>query len=303
MTEGVVAILGLAAGVLIAFAGGEALTRAARALLGAAGGLAGFAAVAASAVPEYAFAMRASALNLPGAAIGAVAGSLTANAFIAAVIASNGPEQPARGARTLAIATALAAVALIGAAYDGEISQAEGGAMLVAALVCAWLSARGAEPSDQSMHVAAPLPGLGFGLLGAVLIAGGSWLALNGVATLGHGRADGDLVAGLCALGLGAAAPEILAAALAAKRGEGGQALANVAAGASLVLFGALGAAALVRPLTITEAFLGAPALAVGLSALLILGLSVTRVRVSRLIVPLGAAVYVGFFVAFLGAA
>ena len=83
--ETVGVLVGLVAGVLLAFAGGEALTRGTRSLLApAALGLAAFVAVLCSAVPEFLFALRAAQIDLPGSAVGAVAGSFVANAFIAA---------------------------------------------------------------------------------------------------------------------------------------------------------------------------------------------------------------------------
>jgi cation:H+ antiporter len=300
MSGGVLAIPGLLIGVLLAFAGGEALTRGARALLAGAAGLAGFAAVLATVMPELAFAMRASALDLPGAAVGAVAGSLTANALIGSVIAATAVGEPVRGARTFTALTALGAAALIVAAFDGTIGQTEGGLMLLAALFTAWRSARmAADPSDALLK-SRPGPGLLWIVLGAVLIVGGAWLALEAVASLAAGRSEGDLIAGLTALGLGAALPEIAAAAVAARKGEGAQGFVNVATGTALVLFGALGAATLVRPLRVSDAFLGAPVIAVATSALVLLGIGLVRRRLPKAAAAVGLVAYLGFLGAFL---
>src|SRR3569832_283119 len=111
MAGGVLAILGLVFGVLLAFAGGEALTRGVRRAFA---GTAALGAGICSALPEYAFAMRASSIGLSGAAVGAVAGSLTANAFVAAVIAAANTGERPKGTNTNNQIAAGAAVVLIG---------------------------------------------------------------------------------------------------------------------------------------------------------------------------------------------
>lgn len=293
MGGGLAAIAGLILGVLLAFAGGEALNRGVRALLAGVAGLAAFLAVLASAAPEYAFALRAAFLDLPGAVVGTAAGSLAANALIGALVAASGTEAAEKGARTFAVFSALGAAVLIGAAFDGQIGQTEGGLMLIAALVIAWLSAKNDLAASDELLKPRPLPGLGWLVAGAALVAGGSWLALGAVEGLAHGRPEGDLLAGLTALGLGAALPEIAAAVVAARKGEGGQALVNISTGVALVLFGAVGAAALVRPVRVSDAFLGVPALAVALGAVVLLGLALARKRLPRWAVGVGGLTYV----------
>ncbi len=298
MAGGPGAILGLLCGVLLAFAGGEALSRGSRALLAGAAGLAAFAAVLCSAVPEYAFAMRASAINLPGAAVGAIAGSFAVNALIAAVVASSGSGEPVRGARGFAVFSALAATVLITAAFDGRISRSEGELMVAAALFVAWRAAR-LESGEEVALKPKPLAGIGWLAFGVALTAAGTWLALEQVFKLSGGLQGPDLTVGLIALGIGAALPETVAAVRAARRGEGAQAFVNIATGASLTLLGALGAAAMVRPVVVYEAFLGVPTAAVVVSALVLLLLAFTRVKAPKIAVALGAMVYLGFLVAF----
>lgn len=287
------ALLGLLVGVLLAFAGGEALSRGARGLIApAAAGFAAFAAVLASAVPEYSFAMRAAALDLPGAAIGAVAGSFIANAFIASLVAASGAHDQARGGRTFSVASAVAAGALLFVAFDGVVTRGEGALMLAGALLVAVRAARLDLRADEQP----PRPPLAASILllavGAALCAGGAWLALDQTADLARGRADGDLLIGLTALGAGAALPEIAAALIAARKGCGARALVNVAAGTALTLFGAVGAAALVRPLTVADPFHGAPAAALAAAAVVLMAVATSKRRLASGFALVGALVW-----------
>jgi cation:H+ antiporter len=295
------ALAGLVVGVLLAFAGGEALTRGSRSLIApAALALAAFVAVICSAVPEFAFAMRAAQLDLPGAAVGAVAGSFVANAFIAATVALSGAHDEARGGRTFAVASAAAAGFLLYAAFDNHISRTEGGIMLAGALLVAIRAARlevhaGGPDGARS----SPTMGVFLILLGCALAVAGTWLALDRVQAWASGRPDGDLLAGLTMLGAGAALPEIVAAFVAAKQGCGSRAFVNVTVGTSLTLFGAIGAAAMVRPLTVSDAFLGAPAICVAIAAVVLMAVAAARRRLHRGFLFAGLLAWMGALAAF----
>ncbi|MBX7249946.1 MAG: hypothetical protein K1X35_12990 [Caulobacteraceae bacterium] len=295
------ALFGLVVGILLAFAGGESLTRGTRSLLApAALGLAAFVAVLCSALPEFLFAMRASQIGLPGAALGAVAGSFVANAFIAATVALHGAHDQARGGRTFAVASAVAAGALLFVAFDGEISRTEGGFMLAGALLVAIRAARldvsGADPDGprQAHGLSLVLIAVGTGLA-----LGGTWLALRSLDAWAQGRPDGDLLAGLTMLGAGAALPEIVAAWAAARQNCGQRAFVNVAAGTSLTLFGAIGAAALVRPLPVSDAFLGAPAICVAAAAIVLMAIAAVQRRLPTAFVVVGFLAWIGALAAF----
>jgi len=292
---------GLIVGVLLAFVGGEALTRGTRSLLAPlALGLAAFVAVLASALPEFAFAMRAAQLDLPGAAIGAVAGSFVANAFIAAMLALNGAEDEARGGRTFAVASAIAAGALLFVTFDGRVSSSEGAFMLAGAVLVAIRAARielhGDDPAGP--RTAFPVAVL-LVLIGAGLLAGGTWLALDQVRQWAVGRPDGDLLAGLTMLGAGAALPEIAAAFAAARQGKGGRGFVNVTVGTALTLFGAVGAAAMIRPIVVSESFQGAPAICVAIAAVVLMAVATARRRLPRAFVFLGFLAWIGALAAF----
>ena len=288
------ALLGLIVGVLLAFAGGEALTRGSRALIApAAAGAAVFVAILASALPEFAFAMRAAQLDLPGAALGAVAGSFVANAFIAALVAATGAEDEARGGRTFAVGSAIAAGALLFVAFDGQITRVEGGVMLLGALVAAVRAAR-LEVKAEALEGPGigGVPALGLIVIGLLLVGGGTWLAINELQTWAAGRADGDLLAGLTMLGAGAALPEIAAATVAARKGCGARGFVNVVVGTTLTLFGAIGAAALVRPLAVSDAFMTGPAIAVAAAAVVLLAVGAARRRLPRAVAWAGVAAW-----------
>ncbi len=294
-------LLGLVVGVLLAFAGGEALTRGSRSLLApAALGLAAFVAVICSALPEFAFAMRAAQLDLSGAAVGAVAGSFVANAFVAATVALRGGIDEARGGRTFAVASAIAAGALLFVAFDGRITRTEGAFMLAGAVLIAIRAARlevtGPDPRGPHQPFAVNILLI---LAGAALTLGGAWLALDRVQAWASGTPDADLMAGLTMLGAGAALPEIVAAWAAARQNLGARAFVNVTAGTSLTLFGAIGAAALVRPLAVSDAFLGAPAIAVAISAVVLMALAAAKRRLPAGFVIAGLIAWVGAMTAF----
>jgi len=295
------ALVGLIVGVLLAFVGGEALTRGSRSLLAPLGlGLAAFVAVIASAIPEFAFAMRAAQLDLPGAAVGAVAGSFVANAFIASMLALEGAEDEARGGRTFAVASAIAAAALLFVTFDGNISRTEGGFMLAGAILVAIRAARIElhSPDPAGPQTRFPVAVL-LVLVGLGLLAGGTWLALGQVQSWAAGQPDGDLLAGLTMLGAGAALPEIAAAFAAARQGKGSRAFVNVAVGTSLTLFGAVGAAALVRPLVVSENFQGAPAICVAVAAVVLMAVATAKRRLPRGFVFAGFAAWIAALAAF----
>ncbi|HWE46703.1 MAG TPA: hypothetical protein VG407_11820 [Caulobacteraceae bacterium] len=305
MTAGVLAILGLAGGVALAFAGAWAVTRGARALPVAA---AGFVGAASAAWPAFAFSVGASAAHLPGASVGAVAGGLIATAFLTAVIGASAGGLPPRGVRPFAVAVALAVAVLIFVAYDGQISRSEGGMMVLLAVAVGWqmLQAkslfRPAEAVTADAVIAPnPLLAAGWTTLGLAVIALATWLLTSAIDALSLGRPDGDLKLGLTVLGLAAALPGLVLTVGAARRGEGGPVLVKIMAVTALGLLAGLGAAALVHPISVSDAFLGAPTVAVSAGAVILLLIAFTGVKPPRAAIGLGAVVYLGFLAAFLG--
>lgn len=282
----------VAIGVILAFAGAELAARALRAVgrgrLAAVGALAG--ALAASA-PEFLFAARAQWDGAGDLALGLVAGSLIANALLAATLAASGAQEPAgRTTKLLGVWTALGVAVLLTAAFDGIIIPLEGGVMLAGALIAAVIAAVGAAKETDRPHQ--PLWASAAGLLlGAVLLVVGSAVAVDAAVTrpLGLG---GLLMVGLIVFGLAAALPEIAAAAFAARRGEGRAALGAVVTGTAVVSFGAVGAAALLGPIEVEAGFMRAPAIAMAASALLLAGLTLLGGRLPRWAPLVGLGLY-----------
>ncbi|HEY3812544.1 MAG TPA: hypothetical protein VGL66_04915 [Caulobacteraceae bacterium] len=304
MTGGVVAILGLAGGVALAFAGAQAMTRGARALPVAAAGLVG---AACAAWPAFAIAVGASVARLPGAAVGTVAGGMVATAFLTALIgASASAATPPKGVRAFAVAAAASVAVLIGVAYDGQISLSEGGMMLLGAAAVGWQMVQAKSlfrPADTEATVASqPLLAAAWLVLGLAVIGLATWLLTTAVAALSLGRPDGDLKLGLTVLGLAAALPGLVLTVGAARRGEGGPTLVKIMAVTALGLLAGLGAAAMVRPVYVSDAFLGAPTVGVAAGAMILLLIGFTGVKPPRAAIVLGAVVYLGFLAAFLGA-
>ncbi len=305
MIGGVLAILGLAGGVALAFGGAQAVARGARALPAPAAGIIG---TASAAWLAFAFAVGASVARLPGAAVGAVAGGLVATAFLTAVIGACASETSPKGVRPFAVAAAAAVAVLIGVAYDGQISLSEGGMMLLGAVAVGWQMVQAKalfRPADAASADAAVAPNLpaaaGWMVLGLAVIGLATWLLTAAVDALSLGRPDGDLKLGLTVLGLAAALPGLALTVSAARRGEGGPALVKIMAGTALGLLAGLGAAALVHPIYVSDAFLGAPTVAVSAGAMILLLIAFTGVRPPRAAIVLGAVVYLGFLAAFLG--
>jgi cation:H+ antiporter len=138
-------------------------------------------------------------------------------------------------------------------------------------------------------------------LSGLAATAAATWLTMASVDGLTVNRPDGDLTVGLTVLGLGVALPGLVSTVGAARRGEGGPALVKIMAGTALGLLAGLGAAALVRPVYVTESFLRAPTAAVAAGALLLLVIAFARLKPPRAVIALGAVVYLGFLLSFLG--
>ena len=204
---------------------------------------------------------------------------------------------------------AAAAVAvLIGVAYDGQISLSEGGMMLLGAVAVGWqmVQAKGLfRPAEPTASDAAIAPNLllagGWTILGLAVIALATWLLTHSIDALSLGRPDGDLKLGLTVLGLAAALPGLVLTVSAARRGEGGPVLVKIMAVTALGLLAGLGAAALVHPIYVSDAFLGAPTVAVSAGAAILLLIAFTGVKPPRAAMAVGAVVYAGFLAAFLG--
>jgi Ca2+/Na+ antiporter len=134
---------------------------------------------------------------------------------------------------------------------------------------------------------------------GAAALTLGAWMAVSEIGPLAGRRADGDLELGLTLLGLGVCLPALAVAWDAARRGEGGSAFVECAGAAALGLAGGLGVAALIMPLSISEAFMGWPAAGLCLGGLVLVALAATPPRPVRGVRLVGGLVYAGLLAAF----
>ena len=180
--------------------------------------------------------------------------------------------------------------------------------MLLGAVAVGWQMVQAKplfRPAEATTPDAAvppnPLLAAGWTVLGLAVIALATWLLTWAVDALSLGRPDGDLKLGLTVLGLAGALPGLVLTVGAARRGEGGAVLVKIMAVTALGLLAGLGAAALVHPVYVSDAFLGAPTVGVAAGAMILLLIAFTGVRPPRAAIVLGAVVYLGFLAAFLG--
>lgn len=267
--------------------------------------LAAVVAPVALAAPTIAFAVFSARAGQPGAAVGVVAGALTGVAFTAAVMAWSKAGRKAKGASTMAAAAALATAAAMTTAFDGRMTMSEGRLMVLftlAILLACWRT-RPEPPSAERLAIKFPMAPT---VIGAVLAAAGAiglWAvsrwAVDQVSPLAGRRADGDLEIGLAALGLAAAAPSLIVAWRAACKGDSAPAQVEVTGAAALGVAGGLGAAALVSPLAIPEAFMGWPAAGLCLGAVVLVALASATPRPVRHLGAVAGLAYLGLLAAF----
>ena len=299
---GLVASAGLLGGILLAAAATLALRRGLLLSLSAWPRLAMTAALIGLSAPAFAYAAFSARVGLSGAALGATTGGFAGIAATAAVTAWAGARAKARGASTMAACAALAAAAIMITGFDSRITMPEGRLMLLFAVAIVLTFWRGRSGMGaQAPATAAPgrLAGAALALAGAGALALGAWMAVAQIGPLAGRRADGDLELGLTVLGVGGCLPALVAVLGAVRRGEGGPAFVEAAGAAALGLAGGLGAAALVAPLTISEAFMGWPAAGLCLCAALLVILAATPPRPVRGVQLVGGLVYVCLLTAF----
>jgi cation:H+ antiporter len=298
---------GLLGAILLALAATLAIRAGVRLGFGPWPRLAATAAPLALAAPAFAFATFSARAGLSGGALGSVAGGFAGIAATGAVMAWTGSNEKARGASTLAACAGLAAAAVMVTGFDGRITMPEGRLMLLFAIAILLVSWRGraeaaaAVPAPGRRPAGAPAVLAGFAsvVVGAAALTAAAWAAVAEIGPLAGRRADGDLELGLTVLGLGVCLPSLVVAWRAVRRGEGGPAFVECAGAAALGLAGGLGAAALVAPLTISEAFLTWPAVGLCLGAAALIAMAAAPPRPAPRLRALGGLVYLGLLAAF----
>ena len=306
-------VLGLA----LLTAGGEALVRGATTVARIAGvspAVVGLTVVAmGTSLPELVVSLLAAHRGEPDLAIGNVIGSNIFNVTATLGLTALVTVLPVHGAAVRLEWPFMfgASVAAVLAMRDGTVDRVEGAIGVVAlALFIAWVvriarravgrrerEALEATVDDRDVPELAPgvpalPPALGFLVVGiALLVVGGRWL-VDG--SIGIARLAGlsERVIGLTIVAVGTGAPELATSLVAARRGRTDVAVANMIGSNIFNLLGILGLAALVAPLPVAPALLATDAWWMLGSALLILPLLRSGMRLTRLEGGLLALVY-----------
>jgi cation:H+ antiporter len=261
----------------------------------------GIAFLLAGAEPEEMItAIIASARHRPGLAVGdAIGANLTMLTLVLGLAALARPLPFGGRVRSYAIWSAAAGGLAAFAIAGGHVGRWEGGLLLaayVAGVAALWWREREppaigelAEAEDDDDHSRPPGAGLAIAVAGVALMAAGGWLAVAGAGRVVSALGLTDTAVGLTLLALATTA-ELLALAWAAmRRGVSEIAVAGVAGSAAYNATATLGAAALVRPLTV-GGILG-PAIAAAALPLVLLAVT-ARGRLSR---PAGAVLVAGY--------
>ena len=294
--------LQLLGGLVLLVIGGDALVRGAVAVakrLGVSPLLIGLTLVGfGTSTPELVTSLQAAFLGSPGIAIGNVIGSNTANILlilgVAAVIYPIRTEPSALwrdgGAMLLA---ALAAVAVV---LYGELVRPVGAffvALLLAYIVHTYrrerhvkdasaamheAEASAAEPGPRRLWVAAALTvgGIGLTILGADLL-------VTGAIALARAAGISETLLGLTIVAVGTSLPELVTSVVAAIRKQADVAFGNVLGSNIYNVLGILGVTALVKPIPVPPEIVRLDVWVMLAATLLLLAVSASGRRISRI--------------------
>ncbi len=251
----------LAGGLVLLFAGAEALVRGAAALafrFGLSALLVGLTVVAfGTSAPELVVSTQAALGGAGGIAVGNVVGSNVANlTLILGLTALIRPVQVQQRLVRLDLPLLLG-VSLVAAVFllDRTVSRFEG-VVLLAGLwaylgLTVWLARRerasldaAALPPRTSTGRSVVFVAVGLGML----VLGSAWL-VRGAVAVAEAAGLPQAVIGLTLVAVGTSLPELVTSSVAARRGEGDLAVGNVVGSNLFNLLGILGVAAVLRPL------------------------------------------------------
>ena len=257
-------------GLLLLALGGDSLVKGASGL-GQRFGLSAFATglllvAFGTSIPELAVNARAAWSDQHALALGNAVGSNIVNfgltlglAAIAATVAVRW-----RALSPLLLCFLLAGALVIALGWDGALSRIDGAVLLlafVAVLAFALARSRAASP-DLLAELAAleeTRTSLGLNLLrlgvAAVVLFFGAKLVVDAAPVLGKALGMSPLVTGLVPVAIGTALPEIAAALMAARRGQGDVVAGHVIGASLFNLTVIIGGMAVFRPLTLPESF------------------------------------------------
>ncbi|SEO22439.1 cation:H+ antiporter [Halogranum amylolyticum] len=147
------------------------------------------------------------------------------------------------------------------AAVDGRVSRLEGGLLLALWLLYLWSlfrnhgeSPRGGPEATTEGQLARTAGKL---VVGLVVVIGSGALLVDAATTIARSFGISEWTIGATIVAVGTSTPELVVSLLAALRGRSGLSLGNVIGSNVVNLFGVLGLAALVEPLSVTAAAFG----------------------------------------------
>ncbi len=203
-------------------------------------------------VPELVVSLGAARKGLPELAVGNVVGSNIYNiGLILGLAALFVPlTSDASTRRTDAPIMLGAAVALAVLGMDGELSRWEGALLAVSYLGYVWVQLRRSTPDppgdEPPLSLAAAIPMI---VLGLPLLAFSADLCIDGATQLAEMAGVSRRVIGLTIVAIGTSLPELTASLIAAARGEGDLAIANVVGSNIFNVLGICGITSMVLPL------------------------------------------------------
>jgi cation:H+ antiporter len=145
-------------------------------------------------------------------------------------------------------------------AVDGRVSRLEGGLLLVLWLGYLWTLFRnhGTGPRQtESETQAAGVRAVGKLVVGLVVVVASGALLVEAATTVARAFGISEWTIGATVVAIGTSTPELVVSLLAVVRGRSGLSLGNVIGSNIVNLFGVLGLAALVTPLSVTSAAFG----------------------------------------------
>jgi len=298
-------------GLLLLYAGGEALVRASAALgqrLHMSPLVAGLTIVAfATSAPELAISIDATLNDLPGLAIGNVIGSNICN--LALILGLVVIIKPAPVRQTLVrrdvLVMAITSLLVPGLLLDGQLARVEGLLLLlsIAAYIVLTIwharSTRSERTPDE--HLVPTITdntalNLLLAIAGLLLLVAGSRLFVDSSVTIAEAIGVPAAVVGLSAAALGSSMPELTASIIAAKHGQPEMAAGNLIGSNIFNLLLILGASSTVHPLEMRSVTVIDLSVMIAITALA-LSLMLTRARLQRREGFVLVAVYLAYMV------
>lgn len=256
-------VLQLVAGFAVLIVGGEALVRAAissAARFKIPPAIIGLTVIAAgTSAPELVTSIIAALKGTSDIAVGNVVGSNIFNMLaiigISAIIIPNVVDRSQVGFEipALGVCSAIA----VGLAMDGELSRFDGIIMLILMIVFFGISFSRIKDTDETDEDIKILDSvwwdLGHLLVGLIALLGGANLALEAGIALGQLAGLSERIIGVTIISVGTGLPELATSAMAAYRGRGDIAVANVIGSNLMNTMAVLGATSTMTPLTVSS--------------------------------------------------